>query len=180
MIIGFAGRKGVGKTTAANYLRRIHGFTVLSFSSKLKCLSGILIPTFTNKHLSGPEKETPLDFISGHTAREFMERFGEFMRFWDKDYWISGIKSESWDNQNIAIDDVRYPNEVDFIRGLGGKLVKINRYDRLNIYPKDEISSSENSLTECKFDYVIEDLCNVTLLDLFNSVDDVISKIKEG
>jgi len=55
----------------------------------------------------------------------------EFRRKWNgDDYWISKVRlatDSAPDNALVVVTDVRYPNEVDFIRKRGGYLVQVVR-----------------------------------------------------
>lgn len=181
IIIGLSGYKGVGKTSAADYLVRYRGFKKLSFSTRLKELSRILIPEFTETMLFGNEKEVSQSFITDHTPREFMERLGEFMRFWRNTYWLDIIKNgvENNHNFNIVIDDVRYPNEAEYLRKLDGILVRVNRYKSKNPYSFDPNSPSEISLDKFEFDHTVEEYENISLLDLYKAVDRVLVETQQ-
>lgn len=177
MIIGFMGKKGVGKTTAANFLVSNHGYQKMSFAAKLKDLSRALFP-FSDTDLNGQNKEKMFGKYDW-TPREFMERFGEFMRYWDKDYWLNGVRSivQFNPNRDIVIDDVRYVNEADFIKSVGGILIRINRYPSQNPYIQDETSKSENSLNDYRPDYSIEEFQNTNLAQLYSSVLDKLKQL---
>ena len=72
---------------------------------------------------------------SGRTAvtvRRLLQWWGtEYRRARDPDYWTKawGRKVEQYDlaRTHILVDDIRFMNEVNVVRGHGGRLVKIER-----------------------------------------------------
>ena len=118
--------------------------------------------------------------MGGGTPREFLEKLGQFLRYWDKDYWLKEIdKVISFNpHRNYVCDDCRFPNEVEFFKGLGGTIVRINRYPSQNPYKEDSSSPSEISLDNYKFDYVVNECDNVSLLDLNTSMQNVLEVVK--
>lgn len=169
IIIGFSGKRGTGKTVSANYLKDTYKFKKISFADRLKEVAKDLMP-FTEMHMSPKGKDKPFgnyDF----TPREFLIQLGQFMRYYDPDYWV---KSSGIDNAvgRIVVDDVRFPNEVDYLKRLGAKIIRIKRYKKLNIYGEDLDDPSETSLDNYKdFDYTIEDCVNTTLPVLYQQLD---------
>lgn len=171
MIIGLSGDKGTGKTLGAQYLEREYGFKRVSFATKLKDIAKLLFP-FDTIHFSVAGKEKPYKAFPW-TPREFLVQLGLFMRYWDEDYWVKALKLSEKDK--VVIDDVRFPNEVEYIRSLGGKLIRIDRYPKLNIYPRSEDASERSLDTYKDWDFVIPDCRNIKPLDLYNELDNFMS-----
>lgn len=173
LIVGLAGRKGVGKTSAGMFLER-HGFVRFSFAERLKILSKQMFE-FTENDLNGTGKEKKFRSYEW-TPREFMEKYGEFMRYWDTNYWLGSLMNRIvfGKETKIVIDDIRYPNEADGIRKLDGVLIQILRYEHQNPYKLDTESVSENSLNNYKFDFVVPEHRNGTLGELYSSVFDIV------
>ena len=165
-ILGISGKRGVGKTALADHLVKTCGFVKVSFANELRRLSQELFP-FNLKDLTDPKKkESPFGGYDW-SPREFMIHFGEFMRFHDANYWIkkaiSGLdKPDSW----YVFDDLRYENEASTLKTTNSKIIRINRYESQNPYGKNLNTPSETSLDTYKFDYVINDCNNQTLLML--------------
>lgn len=44
-----------------------------------------------------------------------------------QDLWLFSLEKKLQDHKNIVIADVRFPNEVDFIRKKGGYIIRIKR-----------------------------------------------------
>lgn len=171
MLIGISGKKGVGKSSAANFLVKTYGYRKVSFADKLKEYSEVLIPGITSK-MTLQNKEKPF-FKNGETRRDFMIKFGQFMRYYDDRYWIkeAGIDRIEW--PDIVIDDVRFNNELEHIKSLGGKIIRVNRYPKLNVYGPEELDDpSETELDNHPgFDFVIHDCVNISLNDLYKQVN---------
>lgn len=168
-IIGLSGKRGVGKTTMANYLHDVYKFKRISFADRLKEVAKELMP-FQDVHLSTKGKEKPFNNYDW-TPREFLIQLGQFMRYYDKNYWV---RSSGIDNAvgRIVIDDVRFPNEVEYLKSLGAKIVRIKRFEKLNVYGKELDDPSETSLDNFTgFDFIVEDCVNVTLKDMYKQAD---------
>jgi hypothetical protein len=144
--LGIAGPIGAGKDTAADVWVS-EGFAKISFADPLRLASSILygIPLryFNQREL----KEEPLpnsslsprrvlQMVGGDVCREISDQIwvkraklraasalldinGYFRNALNKRSAKGGIK--------VVIPDVRYQNEADFVRSLGGRVVRINR-----------------------------------------------------
>ncbi len=141
MIIGFAGRAGSGKTTAARMLEEEIGFVRLPFAAPLKAMAAAL--GLTLRETAGDLKETPCTMLCGKTPRQFMQMLGtEFGReMIGQDLWVEAWKRSAArarhdamseqcttrPDMHIVVDDVRFSNEVAAIEALGGVVVRIDR-----------------------------------------------------
>ena len=141
MIIGICGLIGSGKGTVADILVNTHKFTKISFADKLK--DGVAsVFGWDRKMLEGDTDESRQwrelkdDFWSNETKMEVTPRlvlqlFGtDCMRNgFDDGIWVSLVKKELLDNpgRNYVIPDVRFANEVDMIRDVGGEVWEIKR-----------------------------------------------------
>ncbi len=177
LIIGFSGWRGNGKTQASLYLARKYGFHTVSFAASLKEKAKLFFP-FTPTDFSEKSKEKPYKDYDW-SPRDFVIAVGKMARYFDPDYWVnnSALFTQEGD---ISVDDVRFPNEVAAIKAMGGKVVRINRQEKLNIYGKHLDDVSETSLDGYKdFDYTVEDCRNVTLEDLHNQLDAMMEQFLE-
>ena len=118
MVLGITGGIGSGKDTLCD-----QAFAVkIGFADKLKEVCHSL--TGHDYHL----RETKdMEVLSGVTGRKLLETIGATMRALDENYWIDIALKEALKYDNAIIPDTRYPNEVEAIRKLGGKIVRINR-----------------------------------------------------
>jgi len=140
MIIGICGLIGSGKGTVADVLVE-QGFTKISFADKLK--DGVAaVYGWDRAMLEGdtPEsrewREAQDDFWTNETGRIItprivLQEFGtDCMRngFYDG-VWVSAVKQILINNTNIdyVIPDVRFENEVNMIRQVGGQVWEVSR-----------------------------------------------------
>jgi hypothetical protein len=141
MIIGICGLIGSGKGTVADILVD-QGFTKVSFADKLK--DGVsTIFGWDRAMLEGDTDESRQwrelkdDFWSAETKMEVTPRlvlqlFGtDCLRNGFHDgVWVSLLKKTILDNPgNYVIPDVRFRNEQNMIRELGGQVWRIQRGD---------------------------------------------------
>jgi len=141
MIIGICGLIGSGKGTVADVLVD-QGFTKVSFADKLK--DGVsTIFGWDRAMLEGDTDESRQwreqrdDFWSAETEMEVTPRlvlqlFGtDCLRNGFHDgVWVSLLKKHMLDNPgNYVIPDVRFRNEQNMIRELGGQVWRVQRGD---------------------------------------------------
>jgi hypothetical protein len=153
IVIGFAGRAGAGKTTAALHLVRHHGFERVRFAGPLKAMMRAL--GCTEEEVDGALKEMPCALLGGRTPRQAMQWLGTE---WGRDMIAPDLWTRAWEHAvagkpRVVADDVRFPNEVAAIRRLGGRVIRI-------VAAGDEVSSgaaghiSERGEIACEADLV--------------------------
>lgn len=136
MIVGFAGKKGSGKDTAAQALSSC---AIVKFADPLKEMTRALFRSIgvtedtIARYVDGDMKETPLACLGGRTTRQFMQWLGtEFGRVlvWDG-LWVNafGMRAAAHvaAGHDVACTDVRFPNEVAAIKREGGVVLMIER-----------------------------------------------------
>jgi len=160
MLIGIGGKKGSGKNAFSSVFIEA-GFIEFSFAEFLK--RGIReIYGFTEKQLWGDKKEE-IDQFWGIKPREVMQWIGtDIMREKDSDFWVKRFRkwySQEYDrNKNFIITDVRFINETEEIKKLGGILIWIERG------LGGDTHISENSVDKSNFDIEIENIGDITSL----------------
>ena len=117
-ILGFCGPIGSGKDEAANVAAEF-GYDKIGFADHLKA---------TCQFLTGHDytlRETKnSEVFPGVTGRRVLEVIGtEAMRTLNPNFWIDKVLEK----RDIAICDVRFPNEVEAIQKAGGVVIKIIR-----------------------------------------------------
>ena len=177
MIIGICGLIGSGKGTVADVLVDEHGFQKISFADKLKDAVSVLFD-WDRDMLEGETSESRFwreqedTFWSKETGRKItprlvLQEFGtDCMRngFFDG-VWVSFVKKKIIDNPdtNFVLPDVRFTNEADILKGMGGKVWCVKRgpdplwfrqYVDLDIEPKD-VHPSEWRWAKVSFDHNI-------------------------
>jgi len=129
-IVGFAGLIGSGKSTAAAELTRTGGFQRVRFAGPLKKMVAAL--GLSLDEIEGRLKEAPCELLCGKTPRHAMQTIGtEWGRnLIGEDLWIRAWKHAVRKlpaEVSVVADDVRFENEANAIRELGGAVVFIKR-----------------------------------------------------
>lgn len=127
--VGITGKMGSGKTTAARFvLTENEHFVLFRIAGKLKQIVQELDLPYT---------------------RDTLQRVATFFRKIDHDVWVKNtVKAidETLEKSSvccIVVDDVRFQNEVDFLRKRGFVIVRIKTSDevrRKRIERRDNIS----------------------------------------
>lgn len=179
MIIGLGFKARAGKDTVAAHLVNNYAFVQESFAYPLKEYIGREICGFNDKQLYGAWKETP-DPEWGMTPRQMLQLIGTdaLRKIVHDDFWVIPMKRKLKEHirneRHVVISDVRFPNEINMIRTLGGLIVKVDREHPDKI--SNEKHSSELELEAYSaWDVVIEN--NGTLEELYTKTDDMMSSI---
>lgn len=130
IVVGLVGTKGVGKDTAARILVEKHAFQARKFAQPIKAACAILFQV-PESHFEGPEKEAVVP-RHGLSPRQMMQLVGTdmFRTIVHRDFWVRHFEdwvAEQEPDAKIVVTDVRFANEVDAIRRLGGTVVRIVR-----------------------------------------------------
>jgi dephospho-CoA kinase len=181
MLIGFGISKQVGKDTVSKYLKERYGFIQRAFADPLKKACKIIF-CLDEDQVNGDLKEV-IDERWNLTPRQLMQIVGtdlfrnkltEIIPSLDHSIWLKNFEFwyEKNKRYNVVVSDVRFLNEVELIKKLGGKVIKINRDNNL----KRDVHSSEIELENYKdFDYVIDNIG--TFEELYKKVDFIIKDI---
>jgi len=151
-IIGLAGRKQSGKTTAAKYLEN-SGFVRLSFADPIKnMLASLLVdcgyvPADIEQMLStGKELMiAPMNKSPRHLLQTLGTEWGR--NCIDDDLWVLIAKQNSLsaDSDYIVFDDVRFENEAAMIRDMGGLIIHIDRGDLVTAEHVSELGIDDHA-----------------------------------
>lgn len=174
MIIGFTGKIGVGKTTTSEWFVRNQGFIRLSYADPIrKAMTGLT--GLSMKHLTDQVlKEKVIPGLPGITPRIMMQKLGtDYARnLISRDFFIWRMRKAVKENsgKRIVIDDVRFSNEANLIRELGGKVFKLTREFKSSSQAEH---ISENSINPSDIDVTIKCLesANKTAEYVWNSLD---------
>ena len=181
LIIGLGYKKKRGKDSAAVRLIDKYLFHRIAFADSLKAAIKNIF-SFTEAQLNGEEKEH-VDYFWSITPREVLQLFGTQLarNGYRDDIWIKSLERkviklrEQYTNCNIVITDVRFKNEIDYIKNLGGYTVRIDRNipgESLSTHPSEIELDSYN-----QWDFVINN--NGSLSDLYAQIDSIMNTIKE-
>ena len=172
LIVGICGNAGTGKDTAVRYMLDPKTMTDIgkisyrmAFADPIREIAAIF--GFTKEQMSDRKLKETEDPFWGFSPRTFMQKVGTEM-FRDnlrEDVWIQLLVRRI--NEKIAenekqdfhkgiyfITDVRFPNEAQAIKNIGGYVVKIHR----DGYSKsgENLHPSEKFVEQIEADLIIE------------------------
>lgn len=126
-LIALTGRAGVGKSFAANRFEEF-GYKRMKFASPLKAMLQSL--GLNQRQIEGDLKHEPCDLLCGKTPRWAMQTLGtEWGRnLIGQELWLNAFRRDLgalYPTHSVVVDDLRFPNEADLIRSLGGVIVRL-------------------------------------------------------
>lgn len=164
LLIGITGLMGSGKSTVAAIIAKKYGFKRMRISGKMREIA----------------QELELEI-----TRDFLQGIGEFMREFNDDVWVRYLsKKIRKSSKSIIIDDIRRINEIEYLKPLGFKFIRIEsselrRKARIEARQKEKISNhdwsrwkshlTEIQVLELPVDKIIKN--EGTLEELKNQID---------
>jgi len=176
LIIGLTGLAGAGKDTVADRLCCRHNFERHAFAEPIRDMLTALLTGagIDYAHLFERDlKELPVPGI-GISGRRMMQTLGtEWGRSLDTQLWVrvaavtlglNDLPNSSPVHDRIVLTDVRFPNEAEWIRSLGGCIWRVVR-------PAPSVAEhvSEQHINQLPCDLSIDN--GGTLEDLHDEVD---------
>ncbi len=171
LLIGITGHMGSGKSTAATHIINKYKFIRMRLSGKMREIA----------------QELELEI-----TRDLLQGIGRFFREFDDDVWIKYLaKKIQESSDSIVVDDIRRRNEVDYLKSLGFKFIRIEtssetRKKRLEIRMSEKISDQDwkrwsDHLTEIQIsqlpvNYIVKN--NGTLKELTDQIDVLVSELE--
>jgi hypothetical protein len=154
--IGLSGKKESGKTTVTRTIQEARPwFEERTFAGPLKEIVKIAFNWEDKNLIDGPDKET-VDPRWGFAPRFPLQHMGTeyFRNTYDKWFWIKNLKHrlEKDNPTDLIISDVRFPEEIEFIRSSGGQVWRIDRPGHVN---KDQHASETALDNRTDWDYLI-------------------------
>ncbi len=159
IVIGFSGKFGSGKDTAATILMEAYPemqWKRISFAYRIKQIVADLTGTTIEQNESQEGKQiVPPGFkISLGTMQQ---RIGMSMRAdLGDDVWVLAAFAKIGPDDNVLVTDVRFPNEMAEIHRRDGMVVRlVGHYARFD-EKRDPAHISETALDGAEFDEVID------------------------
>lgn len=168
-VIGLSGYAQVGKDTVAQVLVQKYAFERIAFADSIRNFlyevdpivgqvanEPIYLSKLVDRDGWEVAKQSP-------EVRRLLQRTGVAARNqWAKEFWISQALKKMFPAgpRQYVVTDVRFPNEAEAIRLLGGEIWRVTRGDSKAV----NSHVSESALDNFKFDKVIEN--NGTIKDL--------------
>jgi hypothetical protein len=176
-LIAFNGQMGCGKSTAIASLE-----TALGFPPTLVKFAGVLYEMQETLYkMIEPVYKRPPGFIKD---RKLLQWLGtEWGRGLDQDLWVSiwinKVSTALERGEYVVCDDVRYDNEAEIVKSLGGTIIKItsNRAaERIDTSAGIKNHSSEGGINEKFIDFTIANDGSLqhyetSLADLYRKLD---------
>lgn len=159
MIIGLLGKAGSGKSTIAKYLQS-NGFRVISFADPIKELA---------REYFGLTTEEVYETKPPH-ARAILQGLGSLIREQiDENFFINEaamkIKYSDLQAQQFCIDDIRLASEAQFIKDLGGIVVKVECPDSPQSLTEQAQAHITEQIDAIPYDHLIQaEYGNLTML----------------
>lgn len=140
-LVGLSGNAGAGKSTLALHLVKDHGFNEVAFADPIKralaAMLGLTRSQAEKALFSHEAKNNPVVYPEiDATPRKLMQTLGtEWGRNTiDPDIWTKmakdAINNIAWMTDGpaarIVVSDVRFANEAELIRKLGGSIIRID------------------------------------------------------
>ena len=138
-VVGFVGFIGSGKGTAGDILCE-KGYIRESFAKGVKDVASQMFgwprgmlegdTEDSRKWRETPDRYWSAKFGRDFTPREALQKLGtEVGRdVFHQDFWVFELENRlKYHDSPIVITDVRFPNEINWIRSVGGKVYEIQR-----------------------------------------------------
>lgn len=188
-LIGLIGFKCSGKDTIADFLVK-NGYKKLAFADNLRNILKVMF-SWDSKIFTQEKKESK-DEEWGVSPRLMMQLLGtEFIRnicspllntdikfnnkkdkfsYHIKKLFLDNINLFNDENSKIVISDVRFPDEVKFIKWLGGDIIKVNRSIKKNKFSNHESEKYIDTIKE--IDYEINN--NKSIKELYEKISNLL------
>jgi hypothetical protein len=175
-IIGITGRKRHGKDTLGDYLVSNYGYTKIGFADALKegCRH---IFGFNDDQLYGNSKEiddafwkaSPRKVLQYVGTDLFRNQLSKVLPEVKDDIWVKVVEKTILQNpdKKYVITDVRFNNELEFIKKYNGLTIKVQRDTLNNI----DSHISESFIDELKTNYTIKN--SGTIEELYEKLENV-------
>lgn len=169
MLIGLRGAMGSGKDTVGRRLVQEYGFVRFAFADQLKELCAHAVHKseigWNGTDWTGSKTMLGRQILQGigHGAREVFGP-GVWVEALDRAYQARRF----YIGDRVVVTDVRYPNEIAWVKDRGGVIVLIRR-PSLDLSGPEHQHPTERSVDALPFDYAITN--DGTIADLWQKTD---------
>lgn len=181
IVIGLNGYAQSGKDTLAAYLVKNHNFKRIAFADRLREALYRLNPAVSiGKNGTHVRLKTIVDGTDWDTAKRFadvrqmLQRIGTEVgrEMFGQNFWVEQVRKEVEQYDRVVITDCRFPNEGEFVREIGGYVVRIER----NAVKPVNSHCSEKPLDENLIDFRVDN--NSTVESLHNIATCLLKRIE--
>ncbi|TYO65552.1 hypothetical protein FXV83_16605 [Bradyrhizobium hipponense] len=133
-VIGLSGFAQSGKTTAALYLEKKYGVRRKHIAEPLRAMLAVLLKA------NGMKSDEITRYLEGDLKEQIIPCLGVTSRYaqitigteWGRELISQDLWANTWargihDGESVMNDSVRFPNEAEAIRQLGGVVIMIKR-----------------------------------------------------
>lgn len=176
--IGISGWARAGKDTIADHMVEQHGYLKMSLASPMKDALYALDPRITVNEVQSTSLRIGIDIYGWEGIKErsphirgLLQRLGTEVgrEQWGEDFWVDMALDRIPDGAKVVFADVRFPNEANAIKELGGEVWRV---ERINSGAANE-HISEHALDDYTFDHKI--LNYNGLQSLYATVDTILT-----
>lgn len=178
-LIAISGKRRSGKSSLGTILEVEYGYTPLSLAAPLKAMVRAQFG-LTEEQTDGAFKEAPTQYKDAATdkfltPRDILIRVGGLYRSIDPQFWVKKLFDqiklrEQAQLGTYVITDVRFKNEMEWVKKHGGITVRIERDEQFTGAPIND--PSETELDDYgRFDVFIPAQSNVVMDDLYKSAE---------
>lgn len=134
MFVGLVGNQGAGKTQCAQYLKLGYGFAGASFAAPIYDILEKINPYFADEEASFLCYKHAVAELGVQEAKRLIPRVRELLQIigtelgrdlHGENCWIRILDRKHGKKSRVVIDDVRFLNEVDYIRSRNGCIVHV-------------------------------------------------------
>jgi len=183
MLIAVLGKKRSGKDTFSDYIINKYGFLKYSFADPLKkgiqCFFNLTDEQLNNQELKeiidprwGVSPRRLFQVIGTDIFQHSLQKFIPELEIESRKHWVILFKQwyEKYNSENIIISDGRFLHEIEEIKKLGGKVIKIIR--PMTKIEDNDIHQSENEIDTIPDSLIDHTIINDgTLNDFYNMID---------
>lgn len=157
-VLGISGKAETGKDYTAKYLCDTAGFVPFSLAWHFKIwIVGQGLATYDEVFVTKPPHVRKL--LQEYGTEKGRVLYGENIWCDTTTAWLK-LLGETWKHDKIVIPDIRFPNEVEMVRKLGGRVIRLSApqrvaNSRLSLEAREHISETALDGYE-PFDWVLD------------------------